>query len=181
MGLVTEDGTGLATAESYGSVTDFDTYWAKRTLDVVYVAAGLGTPASVTQIEEALRITTQELDAENEANWKGDKGSSAQALDWPRNNVFDHTGFSIDSESIPTELEALTFERAARYIANVATGIIPDLTAPAGGIEREKIKAGPVEIDTSYAGAAAQSQVFPKLDSLLSFLIQFQGSVITRA
>ncbi len=179
MALVTEDGTGVATAESYISVTDFDTYWAKRTLDVLYLAADLGN-ASTTQKEESLRISTQELDAENEANWKGSKATSQQGLDWPRFNAFDSSDFTIDSASVPTELEALTSERAARYIANVAAGLIPDVSGPAGTLEREKLKAGPVEIDSTFSGAS-QSKQYPKLDTLLSYLIDADGSTITRS
>ncbi len=180
MSLTVEDGTGVAAAESYISVADFDTYWALRTLDVTYIAAGLAT-ATTTQKEEALRISAQELDAENHDNWKGNKATAAQGLDWPRFNAFDADGHAFDSTTVPTELEALLSERAARYIANVATGLLPDTAAPVGGIMREKLKAGPVELDTTFSGGASQSQQFQKLDTLLGYLIDNDGSTIIRA
>lgn len=180
MALIVEDGTIVTGAESYQSAVDFDAYWALRTLDVVFIAAALAT-ATLTQKEEALRITTQELDAENHAFWKGNKATLRQDLDWPRFNAFDADGHAIDSASIPVELAALLNERSARYIANVVTGMLPDLVAPVGGLQREKLKAGPVEIDTTFSGGASQSQQFPKLDTLLIYLIDHDGSTIIRA
>tara|TARA_R110002096_G_C14661938_1_gene728456 strand:- start:50975 stop:51517 length:543 start_codon:yes stop_codon:yes gene_type:complete len=180
MALIVEDGTGLATAESYLSVADFDTYWSLRTTDPVYTEAALGT-VNATQKEEALRVSTQEADAENEIYWKGDKATSLQGLDWPRFNAFDNSGHAYDSSAIPVELEAYIAERSARYMANITTGLIPDLDSPAGDIVREKIKAGPVELDTSYSGGASAVKTFAKLDTLIQSLTIGGGGVVVRA
>lgn len=178
--LTVEDGTGLAAANAYVSEADFDTYWADRTTDPVYTAASLGSATS-TQKTEAILVTTQELDAENNALWKGYRKTRTQGRDWPRSDGYDNDGYAIDDASLPQALVDLTCERAARYIANITTGIIPDLTAPVGGLEAERLKAGPVEIDTKFSGSASQSKGFPKLDVLLQELIEFDGSIIQRA
>lgn len=177
MALVTEDGTGLATAESYQSVADADTYWSLRASDPQFAT---WDASSTAEKEEALRVSTQEVDAENSETWKGTKGSSAQALDWPRVNAFDANGYAFSSVALPTELVSYTAERAARYRSNILTGLIPDVDAPAGGITREKLKAGPVELDTTYAGSASPIKQYPKLTALLSGLV-FGGGTVVRA
>ena len=178
--IVVGDVAGDATAESYTSEAEFVAYWANRTLDPVYIAAGLAT-ATTTQIEEALRITTQELDAENEALWKGSKATEAQALDWNRIGATDDSGFAFSSTVLPVELTALTNERAARYIANIATGMIPDQEGPSGAVEMELLQAGPVKLQTKYTGGATQANLYPKLETLLIALIDYDGTSVIRA
>lgn len=178
MALIVEDGSGLATAESYESVTNADAYWAARSSDPLFASWDAGTTAAK---EEALRVATQETDAENEGYWKGDKATALQALDWPRFNAFDSSGYAWLSSEIPTELKSYIVERAARYMANIALGLIPDLDGPVGAVLREKFKAGPVELDTSYAGGASQSKSFPKLDTLLTVLVDGGGGLVVRA
>lgn len=178
MALIVEDGTIISGAESYESVLNCDTYWAARASDPLFAAwdAG-GTPAK----EEALRISTQEVDAEQEANWKGDKSTARQDLDWPRFNAFDSSGHAYENDEIPVELMSYICERAARYMDNITTGLIPDVDAPAGGIQRERIKAGPVELDTTYSGSASPVKSYFKLDVLLNSLIQGGGTRVIRA
>lgn len=178
MALIVEDGTGKSDAESYESVANGDIYWANRSSDPLFLSwDGAGEPGK----EEALRVSTQEVDAENEPFWKGEKGSSLQALDWPRFNAFDSSGYSFDNFSVPVELTSYILERAARYIANIALGVIPDIDAPSGSIIREKIKAGPVELDTSYAGGASPAKTFPKLETLITSLIDGGGGLVVRS
>ncbi len=177
MALIVEDGTGLTNSESYESVANGDIYWALRASDPLFSAwDGATEPGK----EEALRVTAQETDAENESDWKGDKASGPQALDWPRINAFDSSGFAFSSTAIPTELKSYSLERAARYIANIVAGLIPDIDAPAGGIEREKLKAGPVELDTSYSGSASPVKKYPKLTTLIQGLLLGAGGRVVR-
>ncbi len=178
MALIVEDGTIVTGAESYESVANCDTYWAARASDPLFAAWDAGTTAGQ---EEALRVSTQEVDAENESLWKGDKSTASQSLDWPRFNAFDSSGHAWESNEIPTELTSYLCERAARYMDNIATGMIPDVDAPSGGIQRERIKAGPVELDTTYAGSASPVKSYFKLDVLLNSLIQGGGTAVIRA
>lgn len=178
MSLIVEDGTVVAGAESYESVANCDTYWANRASDPLFASWNAGLTAAK---EEALRVSTQEVDAENEPYWKGDKSTAEQDLDWPRFNAFDSSGHAFDSATIPVELTSYLCERAARYMDNIATGLVPDLASPAGEITREKLKAGPVEIDTSFSGGASPVKQFPKLDNLILTLIQGGGGTVVRA
>jgi hypothetical protein len=74
MSLIVEDGTGLATAESYVSVADADAY---------HLAMGnAGWTGTTTVKEAALRRATQYLDARY--RFRGTAKTTTQALLWPR-------------------------------------------------------------------------------------------------
>ena len=66
MALITEDGTGLADAESYCAVTEADAWHAAH-----------GNPSAWTQADEpaketALRLATQFIDATSPGRWRSD-------------------------------------------------------------------------------------------------------------
>jgi len=108
MALITEDGTGLSTAESYLSVEDADTYWSNRN-DSVWSAAA--TPAK----EAALRKATQFLDAT--FIWIGALHDTAQALNWPRSGAYDPEDRQLDN-SVPVMVENATAELALEAISS---------------------------------------------------------------
>lgn len=76
MGLIIEDGTGLAEAESYISVADADSYCSK--LGHAAWLAGLAEDKK----ETALRQATSYIDARYP--FRGEKLTDDQALEWPR-------------------------------------------------------------------------------------------------
>lgn len=175
MTLILEDGTGLATANSYGSVAEADTYFADRPTQNTTWAA-----KSTAEKEEALILATSYLDAEYGADWIGRKQSLEQALDWPREDAVTRDGFSVSS-SVPTRLKRATFE-AAFLSAPVGTvTLLPTITSPAAGIKRIKQKADVVEQEIEYSGAGAeQLPKFPAIDGLLQTLTGASGSGMTR-
>lgn len=75
MPLTVEDGTGLATADSYASRADADTYHAER-------GNAAWAAASTDARDAALRKATQYLDTRY--RWVGTRLTLAQALEWPR-------------------------------------------------------------------------------------------------
>lgn len=77
MALVTEDGTGLADAESYSSVSTADDYFADRG-NTAWVE--LETSAK----EAALRLATDYMGAAFGRLWRSERLTDTQALDWPR-------------------------------------------------------------------------------------------------
>lgn len=79
MALVVEDGTGLATAESYAAVVDFRLYYNNRAVDV--------SAFTDAQVEAYLRLATDYMVRFYRASWKGYRCLPTQALDWPRNAV----------------------------------------------------------------------------------------------
>ena len=71
--IVVEDGTGLASSNSYVSEADFATYAADRGVTIT------GTSAV---------LLIQAMDSIEEENFKGNKYTDAQALQWPRDGVY---------------------------------------------------------------------------------------------
>lgn len=165
MALVVEDGTGLINSEAYISVTDADIYHTNYT-GVTTDWSGANTETK----ERTLRLSTLALDAENVLRWKGRRNSKGQALDWPRNNVKDASGFFIDSNVIPEDLRRANAELALREITD-SDGILPDIDDN-GRIKREKIKVGPIESDIEFVGGARPSTLYTTVKVLLRDLIQ---------
>jgi hypothetical protein len=89
MTLLVEDGTGVAGAESYASVSAASDYWAKRPQDALAAA----WTASAAPIQEgALREATAYLDATWGSGYLGGRASAAQGLLWPRVTVLAYPG-----------------------------------------------------------------------------------------
>lgn len=147
MALVVETGTGAADAESYGSVADCAAYATARGLTFAE------TPAPAA--EAALRRATVFIDGKR-GRFPGYRlNGRDQALEWPRNGASDAAGNAIASNSIPVEIVRATFEAAVRELAKPGS-LSPDLT-PA--IRMKRVKAGPVETETEYAGAGHTAAV----------------------
>lgn len=81
MALIVEDGSGLATAESYISVADATAYFALRG------NASWATIASDTIREQLLRQATDYMEGYYGQAWKGLRVGLTQALSWPRADV----------------------------------------------------------------------------------------------
>ena len=106
MALIVEDGTGMATAESYVSVAAADDYLNKRNRDTTW------TTYTTPQKEGYLRAATEYVDAV--CAWKGTVSTVDQALGWPRGNVLDKWGRLIASDEIPTQVKNAVAEVAAQ-------------------------------------------------------------------
>ncbi len=99
MTLIVEDGTGLATAQSYVSLVEANTYHQ------LYASAAWN--ADDYQKEVALRRATQYLDASYE--WHGRKRNRKQALGWPRCWAEDTVeDLCIDTDVIPSKVKDAT-------------------------------------------------------------------------
>ena len=115
MAFVLEDGSGLTNSNAFVSVAAFKTYADDRGL----VYSGTYSDA---QIEQAIVRATDYLS--NSFAWQGfrvkerNDSAGAQALAWPRTSVLDSAGYTLDSESLPWELENATCEVAWHELAN---------------------------------------------------------------
>lgn len=162
MALVVEDGTGLSTAESYISVADADTYIA------AYKGANTTWDDATEGAKEiAARQATQYLDGVY--NWKGEILLSTQALDWPRQNVYDELGEEITG--IPVCLE----QACATTMFLIVTG--EELTANVGRDDQVKRKKIDI-IETEWESGASQQPTFPEIGRLLSGLFIPGGTVV---
>lgn len=131
MALTTEDGTGLAGAESYLSVADADTYWSNRG-DATWAAA------TTANKEESLRRATQYLDAT--FNWIGGILLTTQALGWPRSGAWDREERDL-SDQVPTLVEQATAELAKEALSGALVSTV------SRGDQAIRVKAGSVEVE----------------------------------
>ena len=164
--FVVETGTGLSNATSYVSEAD---------ADQIVEDYGLSWPGSITsdEKEQSLNVGTRYLDRKYDGAWKGYKGSNAQALAWPRNDVVDTDGWTIDSNVIPTQLKQATVEVAVYFADSGAA--FPDLDNP-GSLQAEKIKIDVIEIEKRYLAGNAGSEIAEKVDAILAGFLQGTGA-----
>ncbi len=150
MALVVEDGTGLATAESYISVADAETRLGNLG-DTTFTAK------TTAEKEAALRLATEHIEQKYRQRWKGTRLFRAQALSWPRYGAI-VDGFDVDSTIVPDEIANATADLALKSLTETLT---PDLER---GIVREKV--GPIE--TEYDRASPQAKRFRAVDLALA-------------
>jgi hypothetical protein len=130
--VIVEDGTGLATANSYISVADAGTYFEKH----LYGSDFTGASAANQAI--AVMMATRLLD--DFFKFEGQKIGSVQALEFPRFGITDRSGYLIDAATLPTELTEATAELAKWLIAS-------DRTADASGKGFKRLVAGSLTME----------------------------------
>lgn len=171
MALVVETGAGLPDAESYGSVADCAVYASARGLTFA------ATPAPAA--EAALRRATAFIDGYRGRFPGYRRFLRGQAMEWPRVGASDAAGNALPYDAIPVEIVRATFEAAVRELASPGS-LSPDLT-PA--IRMKRVKAGPVETETEYAGAGftgvtSSSVIEGILSGLLGARSYFTGTAV---
>ena len=154
MTVIVENGTGLATANSYQSVADVSAW---LTLYSANGASNAFTAADTALQEPAVINATRFLDVEFVLAFKGVRKLGTQALQYPREGVVTNDGYAIDNDTLPACLLAAHAELSLRFVAD-STGhetsrLLPDEASPTGAIKRKRIKADVVEIDTEYVAA----------------------------
>lgn len=155
--VTVEDGTGLATADSYISEAFCDDYFG-----------GQGTVsawenANAKSRNAAMRYATMWIDMRYGGQFAGYKEDSAQALEFPRTLAYDRYGNTISG--VPVALKRATAEIAKRWIEDAAQ-LNPD--TPAGGnLTQDTVTVGPITISKTYAGGKDADKKFPVVDRLL--------------
>lgn len=166
MALVVEDGTGLTNANSYISVADADTYHSDRA-HTDWGAASAGDK------ESALINATQYIDGKYRTRWRGWRGHENQRLAWPRYNVVDSDGWSVDWDSVPVNVQYATAEAALLIIQG--EDLSPSLER-GGRVVSESV--GP--ISTTYDAGAPAVTVYLQIQRLLGDLINGPSVRVTR-
>jgi hypothetical protein len=93
----------------YGSAVGFITYCSER---------GIQTISDETIIEKKLVVASEWIDAVYRTLFPGVKvGGREQVREWPRTGAQDRYGYSIPSDSIPSEVICATYEAALEEIA----------------------------------------------------------------
>lgn len=102
MSLIVEDGTGLATAQSYASAADATTY---------HTAHGNASWTGTDTLKEAALVrATAWLDAAFYYRWPSVKLLNTQALEFPRAAAVDADGY--DLAPVPAGLKTALYEAA---------------------------------------------------------------------
>lgn len=151
MALVVEDGTGLATAESYVSVAD-------TTTRLGALGISIWTDLTNAEMEEALRRATNYMGQAYRQRWQGARRTTTQALDWPRVDVVVDRYTAVAYDSIPADIANACADLALKAAAG-------DLNAD---LERAIIrdKTGPLE--TEYSPHSPQSVRYRSIDMALA-------------
>jgi hypothetical protein len=166
MSLITETGSGSASAESLISVTDADTYHS----NIGNTAwAALTTP----QKEQNLRKATIYMGGAYRDRWAGTRTTVTQALDWPRYMVpirdtptaFGSAIAYYPSTSVPTLVGYACAELAYR---SSVTDLAPDLSR---GIRSEQVG----DIKTEYDTNSAQYTRYRQIDLMLKPFLKAGG------
>ena len=159
MAIIVEDGTGLATAESYISVADASTYFTARGNTTW---AALATDALR---EAALRKATEYMIGAYRYRWQGGRVyPTVQALDWPRLGVVVDGAF-VDNDSVPTIIARACAELALKASS---AELQPDLTQ---GVLREKV--GVIEVE--YDRNSPQPTRYAAIDAMLAPFLKSGG------
>ena len=165
MALVVEDGTGLATAESYLSVVGADAHHTSRgTAEASWV--DLDTEVK----EQCLRRATDYMLQTYRGRWKGYLVlPQTQALDWPRYQVYPDASFlyAIASNSVPIEVKRACAELAVRAnVAELAIDVEP------GTVLSEQVGS----IAVTYANTGQRLVRYTAVDHGLALLLVDYGS-----
>jgi hypothetical protein len=96
--------------EFYGTAGGFRIYHTAR-------GRNIGAYDDDSEIEAALLVASERNDAKYRASFSGTKvGYRSQIRDFPRVGGFDVFGYSIPSDTIPTEMINATYEAALRQL-----------------------------------------------------------------
>lgn len=154
MSIIVEDGTGLATAESYISVAAATTY-----LNAIgnITWAALATDALR---EQALRRATHFMTGHYRLRWNGTRMTMTQALDWPRSLVpLKDAPFATyyANDTVPTEVKNACASLALR--ASTIT-LLADQTQ-----RKSSVTVGP--ISTTYEAGSKVATTYAEIDAML--------------
>jgi len=98
--LTVEDGSGVASADSYITTTQVTTYADEYGV----VKAGF-VSLTTPQKEAACRMAAVVLDSRWSHRFPGYRATEDQGLTWPRTDALYTDGYAIDYEDIPVEVE----------------------------------------------------------------------------
>ena len=161
MSLTVEDGSGVAGADTYASVSYAQAYAAKRGITL---PTGTGADAAI----EILLIKAMDFIEALRADFQGSKVATDQALQWPRSDVY-IDGNIAASDEIPEELLKAQVQAACEEHANPGC-----LQANSDGREiiRERIE-GAIETEWARTGDNNPQAQLLKVDALLAPLLRF--------
>lgn len=158
MALTVEDGTGLADADAFITVSFADSYHTAR-------GNSTWTDESDDSLKEAAIVRASMWLSETFI-WKGYPVQQRdQSLSWPRSYVIDEEGYSIDNDVVPVEIQKATAELARQELVS-PNSLKPVYTAQD---RKRSVQVGPirVEYDLSRTSAESARPVLLAVDNLI--------------
>lgn len=157
--FVVETGIGSATANSYATTAFTDTYHQT-----------FGNPsawlnATLPEKQNALRVATQYLDWHYGERWAGVRGTSEQALDWPRILVIDTAGNDVDEDVVPTRLQEVTAKAALLHLQGNTLAVETSTSADISS--ESKSLPGGLSKSVTYIGGKPATTQFPAIERAL--------------
>lgn len=125
---------GAADANTYATIAQADAYHE------AHLYGSEWTDTAETKKCQALQMATRLLD--RMFDWHGSVVTDAQALLWPRYDVYGANGLVVDSDALPPELVTATAELARQLLASDRTA---DSAVEAQGITSMTV--GPLKFD----------------------------------
>lgn len=168
MALIVENGTGMATAESFLSASDIGIYLAK------FGDSAAWDVASTAAQEQAAREATRWLEAKFTVRWIGERLTPTQALSWPRGNARDSDGHAVGYDSVPTRVKNATAVLAGKALTD---DLLPDIAAGSGPLKSKAVHAGPVGKSVVFATQALPSKLYSLAYALLAPLLMPYGAM----
>lgn len=151
MALIVEDGSMVAGAESYVSVTYANNYF-------ILLGNEAWGDLDLSAKEQALRKATQFMQNEYFSMWQGVKRQYTQALDWPRENVYIAGTDSLVANSIiPNEIKNACCLLAYKASAGAL------YSDKERSIKREKIDV----LETEYFESDTNQKEYREIDALV--------------
>lgn len=158
MALIVEDGTTVANANTYVSDSDYTTYATAR---------GKSVGADATTREQEL---IQAMDYIEALSFKGTKNTKAQALQWPRSDVY-VDGFEVEDDEIPQLLKDGQMEVAI---------LIAGGTNPLGIIDRATSREKLDTLEVEYQESANPTVIARTINAKLKKLINSASGRLVR-
>lgn len=175
MTIIVEDGTGLATAETYCTVAEATTYFANIG-DAAWAA--LATDAIR---EQCLRKATFFMLGKYRTRWNGTRKSTVQALDWPRSlvpikdapDLYGGSASYYDDASVPAAVKNACASLALRAATST---LLADQSRT-----KKSVTVGP--ISTVYDDVSSQAVQYVEVDAMLAPYFKAGGNqaVMVRA
>lgn len=153
-----EDGSGLTSANSYASVAFADEYHQTYGNP----SAWLGATSAARQ--NALRLATQFLDLHYGGRWVGVRGSSEQALDWPRSYVVDAAGNDVAEDSVPLRIQQAAAKAALLHMQG---NTLLASAQTEGDVSSESVSLpGGLSRSVTYIGGKPTTTRYPIIDRM---------------
>lgn len=176
--FIVEDGTAKSDAVSYVSIDEANDYHARQ-------GNSAWLDLQIGQKKAALVKATKYMAQKYRLRWKGDRVSSTQALDWPRNfvqyadyafitrNGAQQIGgyFYYPADEVPVEIKDACCELAVLTLTGALYG------EQGQAVKREEV--GPIKVE--YQDFTSGGRIYPAVDGIVAPFLKPRGMVAVRA